>query len=136
MSQSFYKSEQLLSEASKVSLPSRRQHWMNTRLRTKLRAERSQPHYQHFDYSTLELDDKPSGTPSPSPLILRTWTNPPCLPTYLLSLDPQIQYLTSLLLTAYLSCFLTTSSRAHRHYNCCLQTTHKSNPRLVRLPHC
>ena len=33
-----YKSEQLLSEASDVSLPSRRRHWMDTRLRTKLRA--------------------------------------------------------------------------------------------------
>ena len=33
-----YKSEQLLSEASNASLPSRQRHRMDTRLRTKLRA--------------------------------------------------------------------------------------------------
>ena len=33
-----YKTEPPLSEASDVSLPSRRRHWMDTRLRTKLRA--------------------------------------------------------------------------------------------------
>ena len=37
-SQPSYKTEQLLSEASDVSLPSRKHHWMDTRLRTKLRA--------------------------------------------------------------------------------------------------
>ena len=36
-----YKSEQLLSGASNVSLPSRRRHWMNTQLRNKLRAGES-----------------------------------------------------------------------------------------------
>ena len=51
-SQPSYKSEQNYSEASKVSLPSRRRHWMNTRLRTKLRAGGSRVHYQQFDYST------------------------------------------------------------------------------------
>ena len=35
-SQPSYKTEQLLSEASDVSLPSRKHHWMDTRLRTKL----------------------------------------------------------------------------------------------------
>ena len=52
-----YKSEQLLSEASDVSLSSRRRHWMDTRLRTKLRAGGSRMHYQQFDSST-------SGAPS------------------------------------------------------------------------
>ena len=53
-----YKTEQLLSEASDVSLPSRRRHWMDTRLRTKLRAGGSRMHYQQFDYSTSGTDDE------------------------------------------------------------------------------
>ena len=53
-----YKSEQLLSEASDVSLPSRRRHWMDTRLRTKLRTGGSRMHYQQFDYSTSGTDDE------------------------------------------------------------------------------
>ena len=52
-----YHSKQLLSEASDVSLPSRQRHWMETRLRTKLRAGGSRQHYQQFDYSTTETDD-------------------------------------------------------------------------------
>ena len=55
---SSYKPEQLLSEASDVSLPSRRRHWMDTRLRTKLRAGGSRLHYQQFDYSTSGTDDE------------------------------------------------------------------------------
>ena len=55
---SSYKSEQLLSEASDVSLPSRRRHCMDTRLRTKLRAGGSRMHYQQFDYSTSGTDDE------------------------------------------------------------------------------
>ena len=51
-SQPSYKTEQLLSEASDASLPSRKHHWMDTRLRTKLRAGGSRMHYQQFDYST------------------------------------------------------------------------------------
>ena len=50
-----------------MSLPSRRRHWMNTRLRTKLRAGGSQPNYQQFDYSTLDPDDEPSGAMLPVP---------------------------------------------------------------------
>ena len=91
MSQSFYKYEQFLSEASNVSLPSRRQHWMNTRLRTKLRAGQSQPHYQQFDYSTLELDDKPSGTMLPIPTYPQDRdqaTLPPDLPVESRPTDP------------------------------------------------
>ena len=57
-SQPSYKTEQLLSEASDVSLPSRKQHWMDTRLRTKLRAGGSRMHYQQFDYSTSGTDDE------------------------------------------------------------------------------
>ena len=51
-----YKSEQLLSEASNASLPSRQRHWMDTRLRTKLRAGGTRQHYQQFDYSTSDTD--------------------------------------------------------------------------------
>ena len=57
-SQPSYKTEQLLSEASDVSLPSRKHHWMDTRLRTKLRAGGSSMHYQQFDYSTSGTDDE------------------------------------------------------------------------------
>ena len=53
-----YHSEQLLSEASDVSLPSRQRHWMDTRLRTKLPAGGTRQHYQQFDYSTSETDDE------------------------------------------------------------------------------
>ena len=116
-----------------MSLPSRRRHWMNIRLRTKLRAGGSRPHYQQFDYATSDIDDEPSGAMLPirggpcSPLIIRTWTNSHCLQTHLLSLFHQIPCPTSFLMTAYFSCFLTTSSRAHRHHNCRPQTTHNSN---------
>ena len=62
-----YKSEQLLSEASDVSLPSRRRHWMDTRLRTKLRAGGSRMQYQQFDYSTSGTDDELSDVMLPVP---------------------------------------------------------------------
>ena len=66
-SQLSYKAEQLLSEASDVSLPSRRRHWMDTRLRTKLRAGGSRMHYQQFDYSTSGTDDELSDVMLPVP---------------------------------------------------------------------
>ena len=53
-----YKSEPLLSEASNASLPSRQRHWMDTRLRTKLRAGGTRQHYQQFDYSTSDTDEE------------------------------------------------------------------------------
>ena len=62
-----YKSQQLLPEASDVSLPSRRRHWMDTRLRTKLRAGGSRMHYQQFDYSTSGTDDELSDVMLPVP---------------------------------------------------------------------
>ena len=62
-----YKTEQLLSEASDVSLPSRQRHWMDTRLRTKLRAGRNRQHYQQFDYYTSGTDDETSGARLPIP---------------------------------------------------------------------
>ena len=62
-----YKTEQLLSEASDVSLPSRKHHWMDTRLRTKLRAGGSRMHYQQFDYSTSGTDDELSEVMLPVP---------------------------------------------------------------------
>ena len=62
-----YKSEQLLSEASDASLPSRKRHWMDTRLRTKLRAGGSRMQYQQFDYSTSGTDDELSDVMLPVP---------------------------------------------------------------------
>ena len=50
LSKPSYKSEQSLSEASNVSLPSRRRHWMNTQLHAKLRAGGSRQHYQQLLY--------------------------------------------------------------------------------------
>ena len=66
-SQLSYKTEQLLSEASDVSLPSRKHHWMDTRLRTKLRAGGSRMHYQQFDYSISGTDDELSEVMLPVP---------------------------------------------------------------------
>ena len=66
-SQPSYKTEQPLSEASDVSLPSRKHHWMDTRLRTKLRAGDSRMHYQQFDYSTSGTDDELSEIMLPVP---------------------------------------------------------------------
>ena len=66
-SQFSYETEQLLSEASDISLPSRKQHWMDTCLRTKLRAGGSRMHYQQFDYSTSGTDDELSEIMLPVP---------------------------------------------------------------------
>ena len=57
LSKPTYKSEQSLSEASNVSLPSRRRPWMNTGHRSKLRAGTCRQHYHQFDYSTSETDE-------------------------------------------------------------------------------
>ena len=62
-----FKTEQLLSEASDVSLPSRKHPWMDTRLRTKLRAGGSRMHYQQFEYSTSGTDDELSEVMLPVP---------------------------------------------------------------------
>ena len=88
LSQPSYKSEQLISEASNVSLPSRRRHWMNTQLRTKLRAGESRLHYQQFDYSTTGTGDEPSEEmlPIPTSPTTKTWSNHYCLRTHLLCL--------------------------------------------------
>ena len=53
-SQPSYREEAPLSEASDVSLPSRRRHWMDTSLRTRMRAGGSRLHYQQFDYSSSD----------------------------------------------------------------------------------
>ena len=53
-SQPSYREEEPLSEASDVSLTSRRRHWMDTRLRTRMRAGGSRLHYQQFDYSSSD----------------------------------------------------------------------------------
>ena len=51
MTQTILQYEQLFSEESNVSLPSRRRHWMNTQ----------------FDYEPSETDDEPSGAMPPIP---------------------------------------------------------------------
>ena len=51
-SQPSYREEEPLSEAFKVSIPSKRRHLMDPRLRTRMRAGGSRLHYQQFDYST------------------------------------------------------------------------------------
>ena len=56
LSQNSYKSEQLHSEASNVSLPSRRRHCRGSRL-----------HYQQFDCSTSNTDDELSDAMLPTP---------------------------------------------------------------------
>ena len=57
-SQPSYRAEEPLSEASNASLPSRQRHWMDTRLRTRMRVGDSRLHYQQFDYSATESDDE------------------------------------------------------------------------------
>ena len=76
LSKPSYKSEQSLSEASNVSLCSRRRLWMNTRLRTRLRAGGSRQNYQQFDYSTSEKDDESSGAMLPNPRQSPKWEHP------------------------------------------------------------
>ena len=61
MSQPSFVTEQLLSDASDLPLPSRGRHWMNTRSRSKLRAGGSRMHYQQFAYFTSGTDDELSG---------------------------------------------------------------------------
>ena len=59
--------EQLLSEASNASLPSRQRHWMDPRLRTKLRAKGTRQQYQQFDYPSSDTDEETSGAMLPIP---------------------------------------------------------------------
>ena len=66
------KSEQVFSEASNFSLPSRKRHWMHTRLRTKPHAGGTRQHYQQFDYSTSETDVETSGGDAPHSHLLTT----------------------------------------------------------------
>ena len=105
---SSYKPEQLLSEASDASLPSRRRHWMDTRLRTKLRAGGSRPHYQQFDYSTSGTDDELSDAmlPMPPNPVDEDLVEPAAPPA---ALDPSISPP-----VYYLNCSLTMSACAHR----------------------
>ena len=70
-SQPSYHEKEPLSEPSNVSLQSRRRNWMDTRLRTRIRAGGSRLHYQQFDYSTSEAErerseDLLSDEPNPS----------------------------------------------------------------------
>ena len=60
VSQPSYRVEEPISEASDASLPSRQRHWMDTRLRTHMRAGGSRLHYQQFGYSSTESDDERS----------------------------------------------------------------------------
>ena len=75
-SQPSNREEEPLSEASDESLPSRRRHWMDTRLRTRMRAGGSRLHYQQFDLSTSNSErerseDLMSDEPNPSEAELR-----------------------------------------------------------------
>ena len=49
-----FREEEPLSEVSNVPLPSKKRHWMDTRLRTRMRAGDSCLHYQQFDYSSSD----------------------------------------------------------------------------------
>ena len=55
-----YREKEPISEARNASLPSRQQHWMDTRLRTRMRAGGSRLHYQQFDYSSTDSGDERS----------------------------------------------------------------------------
>ena len=77
--------EEPLSEASNVSLPSKKLHWMDTRLRTRLRAESIRLHYQQFDYSSTHterarsevlLSDAPDHSEAEPPALLETLLPP------------------------------------------------------------
>ena len=46
--------EETLSEVSNVPLPISKRLWMDSRLRTRMRAGGSRLHYQQFDYSTSD----------------------------------------------------------------------------------
>ena len=55
-----YSEEEPRCEASNALLPSRRRHWMDTRLRTRMRAGGSRLHYQQFDYSLTDTEGERS----------------------------------------------------------------------------
>ena len=61
-SQPSYREEELISEASNNSQPSRQKHWMDTRLRTRIRAGGSRRYCQQFGSST-DTDEKSSDVP-------------------------------------------------------------------------
>ena len=111
-----YKSEQLLSEASNVSLPSRQRQWMDTRLRTKLRAGGTRQHYQQFDYSTSDTDeethDEMLPIPTYSPQQIHTQPNPEAIT------DPSAPDLLSdvSMLSGLRNCFPIMSHCAHLHH--------------------
>ena len=65
-SQPSYREEEPLSEATNVSSPPRQSHWMDTRLRTRIREGGSRLQYQQFDYSSGS-DTDPRG---PSDVLL------------------------------------------------------------------
>ena len=129
-----YHSEQLLSEASDLSLPSEQRHWMDTRSRTKLRAGGTRQHYQQFDYSTSESDDETSDAklriPTHSPQLVQTQPAdieaPPCL----------LFRQTRLCSTAFRSYSPIMSLGAHPHLSYHRQTIHRSYPLRVPLLRC
>ena len=127
LSKPSYKSEQFLSEASNVSLLSRRRHWMNTRLRTELRAGGSRQHYQQFDYSTSETDDEQSEAMLPVP-ILQSQRTHICLRIHSKTQFWPIPSLTSYCWIASHSFSLTMCSRARRQRNYPHRTVPWSNP--------
>ena len=62
-SQPSYGEEELVSDASNVSLPSGSHHWMDTRLQTRLREGGTRPYYQQLSFSIDSEDEPPDVLP-------------------------------------------------------------------------
>ena len=122
LSQSSYRSEQLLSEASDVPLPLRRRHWMDTGLRTKLRAVDLAC---TTNSSTTLFLARMMSYPKPCNRFLPTNShriNLMCLLNKILSLRLRTLSQMHLSSSIFLSCFLTMILRALCLHNCRHQT--------------
>ena len=124
----FYNTEQLLSEASNASLPSRQRHRMNTRLRTKLRAGGTRQHYQQFDYSTSDTDEENSRAMLPIPTYSPQQIQAQPLPRQSTAYRHPILYRMSRCSVASLNCFPITSQCALLHHKFHSQVILRSHP--------
>ena len=129
-----YKSEQLLSEASNASLPSRQRHWMDTRLRTKLRAGGTRQHYQQFGNTPLPTQTKrrmTRGFPSPPTPHNKFTPNP------ILEQSPTHRHLTFYQMyrcsAVSRNCFPIMSQCAHLHHTFHSQVKQRSYPQWAPL---
>ena len=135
----YYKTEQLLSEALNASLLSRQRHWMDTRLRTKLRAGGTRQHYQQFDYSTSETEEETHNEmlpiPTYSPQQIHTFT-----PNPILKQSPTHRHLTFYQMyrcsAVSRNCFPIMSQYAHLHHTFHSQVKLRSYPQWVPLLRC